>query len=140
LLPTQGGGETILVVEDEEPVRKFVTDVLRSHGYSVLTAESGPTALDKWAKRDKPIDLLLTDMVMPGGLSGRELARKLVSEAPGLKVIYTSGYSPGLAGNDISLLEEGTFLAKPYVPSKLLQIVRRSFDRLPPAEPKIQAN
>jgi two-component system cell cycle sensor histidine kinase/response regulator CckA len=140
LLPTQGGGETILVVEDEEPVRRFVTDVLQSHGYSVLTAESGPTAVDEWAKRDKQVDLLLTDMVMPGGLSGRDLARKLMSETPGLKVIYTSSYSPGLAGNDISLLEEGTFLAKPYVPSKLLQMVRCSIDRLPLAEPKVQAN
>jgi two-component system cell cycle sensor histidine kinase/response regulator CckA len=140
LLPTRGGSETILLVEDEEPVRRFVTDVLRSHGYSVLTAESGPSALEEWAKRDKHIDLLLTDMVMPGGLSGRDLARKLLSEAPGLKVIYTSGYSPGLARNDISLLEEATFLAKPYVPSKLLQLVRCSIDRLAPAEPKNQAN
>jgi len=135
-----GGSETILLVEDEEPVRKFVSDVLRSHGYSVLTADSGPSALEEFARRDRKIDLLLTDMVMPGGLSGRELARKLLSEMPGLRVIYTSGYSPGLARNDLSLLEEGNFLAKPYVPSKLLQMVRRSMDRLPPADKTVLAN
>ncbi len=140
-LPTAtGGSETILLVEDEEPVRKFVSDVLRSHGYSVLTAETGPNALEEFARRGRKIDLLLTDMVMPGGLNGRELARKLQSQKPGLRVIYTSGYSSGLARNDLSMMEEGNFLAKPYVPSKLLQMVRRSMDRLPPADKKTQAN
>jgi PAS domain S-box-containing protein len=138
--PVTGGSETILLVEDEEPVRRFVSDVLRSHGYCVLTADSGPSALEEFARRDKKIDLLLTDMVMPGGLNGRELARKLLSEKPGLKVIFTSGYSPGLARNDLSMMEEGNFLPKPYVPAKLLQLVRQSMDRLPPASDTIQAN
>jgi DNA-binding NtrC family response regulator len=74
------------------------------------------------------VDLLLTDMVMPGGMMGGELAARLLGQSPRLKVIYTSGYSPGMAGRDISLLEGGNFLPKPYSIGKLAQFVRECLD------------
>ena len=135
---SKGGNERILVAEDEEPVRDFVVEVLKSCGYEVRWAETGPQALEQWTSRSQEFDLLLTDMVMPGGLSGRELAQRLLAEAPALKVIYTSGYSPGLAGNDLALLEGRNFLAKPYRPAKLLQMVRRCLDRKPLAEAELE--
>jgi two-component system, cell cycle sensor histidine kinase and response regulator CckA len=67
-------------------------------------------------------------MVMPGGMSGRQLAERLQKDDPSLKVIYTSGYSPGMAGKDIALLEGFNFLPKPYPPAKLAQVVREALD------------
>ena len=72
---------------------------------------------------------------MPGGMTGRQLAERLQEDEPGLKVIYTSGYSPGVAGKDIALLEGFNFLAKPYPPTKLAQVVRECLDGKPPASP-----
>jgi two-component system cell cycle sensor histidine kinase/response regulator CckA len=122
------GRETVLVAEDEDALREMVAQVLRIQGYTVLEAASGRDALDLWERAEQPIDLLLTDMVMPGGIMGSELAERLQGQAPGLKVIYTSGYSPGMAGRDISLLEGGNFLPKPYSVGKLAQFVRKCLD------------
>jgi PAS domain S-box-containing protein len=124
----RGGRETILVTEDETALREMVVQVLRIQGYFVLEAASGPHALEVWKQATRPIDLLLTDLVMPGGMMGRELAETLLNEAPNLKVIYTSGYSPGMAGKDASILESRNFLPKPYSINKLAQIVRESLD------------
>jgi DNA-binding NtrC family response regulator len=85
-------------------------------------------ALKVWAQHKEEVDLLLTDMVMPEGISGRQLAERLQAEDPALKVIYTSGYSPGMAGKDIALLEGFNFLAKPYPPSRLAHVVRECLD------------
>ena len=123
-----GGRETVLVAEDEEPLRQMVVHILKIQGYTVLEAESGQQALAVWEQADRKIDLLLTDMVMPGGVMGRELAEKLAGKFPGLKVIYTSGYSPGMAGKDASLLEGRNFLPKPYSIGKLTQFVRECLD------------
>ncbi len=95
----------------------------------MLEAASGPHALEVWEQADRPVDLLLTDMVMPGGIMGRELAEKLSSQSPHLKVIYTSGYSPGMAGRDTSLLATRNFLPKPYSIGKLAQFVRECLDQ-----------
>jgi two-component system cell cycle sensor histidine kinase/response regulator CckA len=122
------GRETVLVAEDEEDLREMVAQVLRIQGYTVLEAVSGTHALDVWEQAGRPIDLLLTDMVMPGGILGSELAERLLGKSPQLKVIYTSGYSPGMAGKDISLLEGRNFLPKPYSVGKLAQFVRESLD------------
>ena len=124
----KGGCETILVVEDEEMVRDFVVQVLASNGYKVLSAGSGALALEQWYRRKDRIDLLITDMVMPGGLMGRELAERLIAEDQGLRVIYTSGYSPGMAGKDLALMEGTNFLVKPFGPAKLLHAIRDSLD------------
>jgi two-component system cell cycle sensor histidine kinase/response regulator CckA len=122
------GDETILVVEDEPALRELVVNVLELCGYRILQACSGVEALKVWEKHKNEIDLLLTDMVMPEGMSGRQLAERLQAEDPGLKIIYTSGYSPGMAGKDIALLEGFNFLAKPYPPSRLANVVRECLD------------
>jgi two-component system cell cycle sensor histidine kinase/response regulator CckA len=122
------GAETILVVEDETALRDLVVGILSQHGYQVLAAESGVQALGVWAQHKHGIDLVLTDMVMPGGINGRELAERLRQEKPTVKVIYTSGYSPGIAGKDLRLMEGFNFLPKPYRPTKLTALVRECLD------------
>jgi len=122
------GRETILVAEDEDALREMVVNVLRIQGYTVLEAASGVEALEIWHKANRPIDMLLTDMVMPGGIMGRELAKCLLGQAPRLKVIYTSGYSPGMEGQDAALFKSRNFLPKPYSIDKLAQFVRECLD------------
>jgi signal transduction histidine kinase/ActR/RegA family two-component response regulator len=124
----RSGRETVLVAEDEDALREIVVQVLKTQGYTVLEASSGRHALEVWEQANRPIDLLLTDMVMPGGIMGRELAERLSGQCPRLKVIYTSGYSPGMAGKDASLLEGRNFLPKPYSIGKLAQFVRECLD------------
>ena len=122
------GRETVLVAEDEEPLREMVAQVLRIQGYTVLEAASGRHALQVWEEANQSVDLLVTDMVMPGGIMGGELAERLLTKCPNLRVIYTSGYSPGMAGKDASLLERRNFLPKPYSIGKLAQVVRECLD------------
>jgi two-component system, cell cycle sensor histidine kinase and response regulator CckA len=122
------GRETVLVAEDEDALREMVVQVLKIQGYTVLEAASGHHALEVWARANHSIDLLITDMVMPGGIMGSELAERLSSQSPRLRVIYTSGYSPGMAGKDASLLEDRNFLSKPYSIGKLAQFVRECLD------------
>jgi PAS domain S-box-containing protein len=126
--PLRTGRETVLVAEDEEALRQVVVQVLKFHGYTVLEAASGCDALEVWERADRPVDLLLTDMVMPGGVMGSELAERLLRQCPSLKVIYTSGYSPGMAGKDASLLEGRNFLPKPYSIGELARFVRECLD------------
>jgi two-component system cell cycle sensor histidine kinase/response regulator CckA len=124
----RGGSETILVVEDETPLRQLVKSVLQRHGYRVLEADSGVDALPIWLQYKDQISLLLTDMVMPHGVSGRELAQRLRGDKPELKVIYSSGYSLAVVGGDMVLREGLNFLQKPYNPRKLAQAVRDCLD------------
>jgi len=105
--------------------------VLKIQGYYVLEAASGAHALEVWEQASRPVDLLLTDMVMPGGVMGSDLAERLSSQCPKLKVIYTSGYSPGMAGKDTTLLEGRNFLAKPYSIGQLATVVRECLDATP---------
>jgi two-component system, cell cycle sensor histidine kinase and response regulator CckA len=128
-----GGRETILVVDDEPDLRDLVSQVLETDGYRVLSAGSGAEALDQWAKRCGVIHLLLTDMVMPDGLTGRKLADRLQREDPRLRVIYTSGYTAGQPGTELANVEERNFLAKPYRPNTLLRIVRECLDYTGPS-------
>ena len=128
-VPVRGGAETILVVEDEATVRKLVLKFLDRLGYKPLEARSGVAALKVWQQHQNDIDLLLTDMVMPDGMSGRELAENLRGEKPHLKVVYTSGYSAETVGKNSGLREGLNFLQKPYHPRKLAQIIRDSLDR-----------
>jgi two-component system, cell cycle sensor histidine kinase and response regulator CckA len=122
-IPTRGT-ETILVAEDEDALREMVATVLTAQGYKVYTANSGRHALEVWKCINGSVDLLVTDMVMPEGIMGVELAESLLAQNSRLKVIYTSGYSPGMAGQDISLVEGRNFLPKPYSIGKLAQFVR----------------
>ncbi|MFO1497253.1 MAG: response regulator [Verrucomicrobiota bacterium] len=123
------GTETILVVEDEAVVRELAVEILRLHGYKVLTAESGVQALKLWPDHQHEIDLVVTDMVMPGGINGAELAERLTRQKPALSVIYSSGYSPGIAGKDLTLMTAFNFLPKPYRPGRLAALVRECLDR-----------
>jgi len=115
---------TVFVVEDEPSLRALVRKVLERHGYLVIDAASGAAALEVWGQHKEKIDLLLTDMVMPDGVTGRELAEKLKADNPLLKVVYTTGYSADLLGDGIVLREGINFLQKPYPPQKLLQTIQ----------------
>jgi two-component system, cell cycle sensor histidine kinase and response regulator CckA len=123
-----GKGETVLVVEDESAVRTLACMALRRRGYQVFDAADGDTALDVWNRSSSQVDLLLTDMVMPGAMSGGALAKTLLSSKPQLKVIYTSGYSPEIMNEDSLLAQEVNFLPKPYGLPTLLKAVRLCLD------------
>lgn len=123
-----GGSETILLVEDDPAVRAKIWQVLKRSGYEVLEAGSGKEALEIWTRARPVIALLLTDLVMPEGLSGQELARRLRAERPDLKVLYVSGYSAELAGRQLELLGGESFLPKPFAPDVLLETIRRALD------------
>jgi two-component system cell cycle sensor histidine kinase/response regulator CckA len=127
--PDRSRRETILVVDDEEGILAFVTEVLESRGYDVLSAHSGAAALRKCSEREVPVDLLLTDVIMPGGMSGAELAERLQTRQPGLKVIYTSGYTPGMGHKELAVLNRPNFMPKPYGMERLLETVRTSLDQ-----------
>jgi CheY-like chemotaxis protein len=122
--PTAPIRPIIFVVEDEPTLRALVRKVLERAGYDVVEAPSGLAALELWLQKKPHVDLLLTDMVMPDGISGRQLAEKLKAENPRLKVIFTSGYSSDLIGKDFVVKEGLNFLQKPYPPQLLVQTVR----------------
>jgi PAS domain S-box-containing protein len=130
-LAVRGGRETILVVEDEAPVRELVCSLLIAQGYRILRAESGPKALEIWHKCKHEVDLLITDLVMPEQMNGRELAEQLLAERPELKVIFTSGYSIEVAGKDFAAATNPPFLQKPYQPHRLIKTVRDCLDAAP---------
>jgi CheY-like chemotaxis protein len=121
------GTETIMVVEDEEPVRSLARRLLTAKGYTVLTAASGPDALAQLAGRSGTVHLLLTDVVMPG-MGGRQLAERLRLDRPDIKVLFVSGYSD----NDVlerGVVEPGApFLPKPFTAEALLLQVRDVLD------------
>jgi CheY-like chemotaxis protein len=117
------GKGTLLLVEDEKALRRLARRVLEKNGYRVHEASSGADALKTWVSRASKIDLLITDMVMPGGVGGRELAERLQTEDPNLKVLYTSGYSVEMVGSGFLLQEGINFLPKPYLPIVLTNAV-----------------
>ena len=133
LATARGGSETLLLVEDESSLLSLVRNVLSRLGYRVLEASSGVKALEVWKENHGRIDLLLTDMVMPDGMTGRELAQRLHQDNPRLPVIFTSGYSADVAGKDFPLEKGSTFVAKPFTPLKLANVVRDSLDKYPDA-------
>jgi PAS domain S-box-containing protein len=126
----RGGDETILVVEDDLSLRVSVRNALSRLGYHVLEAQTGIRALELWNQNREKIRLLFTDMVMPDGMTGKELAGKLLQKDPKLKVIYTSGYSAEVAGREFPLNEGTNFLAKPFEAQKLAQTVRECLDNI----------
>jgi len=130
-IPT--GTETILLVEDEPALRATVQMSLTKLGYRVLEASTGVKALEVWKAHRAEIRLLLTDLIMPDGMTGKELGQRLVKKNPKLKVIYMSGYSADLIGKDFPLQEGVNFLTKPFQTQKLAQTIRDCLDK--PAEP-----
>jgi len=128
-MPT--GCETILLVEDETALRELVQEILEKRGYHILEAATGVEALQVWKQRKDEIDLLFTDMMMPDGVSGRELAERILQDRPEIKVIYSSGYSMDVFAADSNFCDSTNFLQKPYDPETLAQIVRESLDSTP---------
>jgi PAS domain S-box-containing protein len=128
LATMRGGQETILLVEDENPLRTAVREILKSLGYTVLEAASGSEALQLWQKKSAPIHLLLTDLVMPGHISGGELARRLQAADSQMKVIYVSGYSKEIMANEIEAVEGVNFLSKPFTAQFLAKVIRERLD------------
>lgn len=126
-----GGHETILLVEDEDLVRLVGRRLLTRQGYRVIEARNGRHALELWKDHANEIDLLLTDVVMPEGISGQELAKRLQSERPGLKVVYTSGYAAEIFRGEASLPSDAAFVGKPYRPEELLGTIRSVLDGNP---------
>lgn len=108
-------------------LRELARIVLKEYDYQVLEAGTGKEALTVWDQNQGKVDLLLTDMVMPEGMNGRELADQLKLRKPDLKIIYTSGYSPEVMGTDLDN-RHVRFLQKPYPPPQLAQAVRECLD------------
>jgi CheY-like chemotaxis protein len=125
-----GGNETILLVEDEPAVRLTTRRILERKGYRILEAAGGREALEQWQSHANEIALLLTDIIMPGRMTGRDLAEQLWGQRPGLKVIFTSGYTADALGANTDFIHRtrSYFLQKPCPSRALLETVRRCLD------------
>ena len=119
--------ETILVVEDDEEVMRLATDVLREAGYRVLSARDGAGAL-RLLERNPEIALLFTDVVLPGGMNGRELANEALKQRPALKVVYATGYSRSAIFHQERLDPDVQLLTKPFTYELLTRTVRQMLD------------
>jgi PAS domain S-box-containing protein len=132
--------ETVLVVEDDQDVRRYTVEVVRELGYQVIGAPDGPSALDLLRRRDAPVTLLFTDVVLPGGMDGRELAAEARRRHPELKVLFTTGYARGAVGAGAagsSGMREGTGISgmqlvpKPFSYADLALKIRAALDGKP---------
>src|SRR5438552_4073710 len=126
-----GGSETILVVEDEPVLRDMAQIILKDCGYEVLGAGSGNEALQVWDRHQGPIHLVLTDMVMPEGMTGIDLAKRLRATQPRLKIILASGYSTDDMDTDFMQQAGALFLQKHYTHCTLTKAVRECLDKKP---------
>ncbi|MGD0253627.1 MAG: ATP-binding protein [Verrucomicrobiota bacterium] len=133
-----GGTETIFLVEDEPVLREMARDILESYGYRILEASSGKEALGMWNQTRGKIDLLLTDMIMPDGISGAELAQRLLAGQPHLKIIFTSGYTANEVNPEMLAKTRAHFLQKPYTHDMLAKIVRDTLDGRSPVNNQSQ--
>jgi CheY-like chemotaxis protein len=126
----RGGNETILLVEDDHVVRLTTRRILESKGYRIREATSGREALEVWQSHAEEIALLLTDIIMPGEMMGRDLAERLCGQRRGLKVIFMSGYSAEVLGANTEFIRRtrSQFLQKPCSSRALLETVRRCLD------------
>jgi two-component system, cell cycle sensor histidine kinase and response regulator CckA len=126
--PLSGGGETILLVEDEVALREMARTILTGFNYRIITAGCGPEAIEVWEKHKDEISMLFTDIVMPKGLSGIDIGEKFHQEKPSLRILYTSGYQLDAIPRSMKIRETGTFIPKPYIPSDLAKVIRQVLD------------
>ncbi len=129
LTPITGGNETILVVEDEPVLREMAQMILEECGYHVLLAGNGKEALEIWERHPRSVDLLFTDMVMPAGMSGMELANRLLQQRGDLHVVFASGYTvDDISTEFLQRNNHARFLQKPYTRTSLVRVVREALD------------
>jgi CheY-like chemotaxis protein len=122
------GNETVLLVEDEDTILRVAREALSALGYRVLTAPDGVRAMELVGRMLERIDLVITDVVMPQ-MGGRELATRLAVVQPGIRILFSSGYSENAISAD-GVLDDGiNFLQKPYTPTTLARRVREVLDR-----------
>jgi len=122
------GNERVLLVEDDPFIRSMLTRFLQREGYRLTAAMDGPSALDAWAAAQGQFDLLITDMVMPNGLSGAQLTERLRDQNPRLKAILISGYSPELLDTGAEQLKSIRMLMKPFTHEKIIETMREVLD------------
>ena len=120
------GHTTILLVDDEDALRSMARRFLEMNGYSVIEAGNGSDALAIWETKQSQIDLVVTDLVMPNGLTGQQLAQRLQRDRPDLKVIFSSGHDREVLAESGPLGPRSNFLQKPYRLSSLAQMIRES--------------
>jgi len=126
--PPEGGSETLLLVEDEKAVRKLVCGVLRQRGYVVLEAENALEGFQLWELHSESIRLLITDVIMPGGTSGWELAETLLQKQPSLRTLFISGYTEDMALSVLVQDPRVYFMSKPLEAKRFTKIVREILD------------
>ena len=120
------GSGTILLAEDEPPLRTFMTQLLTRLGYEMLVAPNGPEAFALWQQHRDKISLVLTDVIMPGGMSGQDLAAKILAEQPTARVVFTSGYTGEKATIHVPLIEQVNFMRKPFGPGELAEFIQKA--------------
>jgi CheY-like chemotaxis protein len=123
----EGRGERVLVVEDETALRRFVVTLLEELGYAVLAVADGEQALAA-LNGEEPLDLLLSDVVLPGQLSGPRLAKRIEERRPGIKVLFMSGYAEDVRSKEGSLWPNHGLLNKPFRRADLARMVRATLD------------
>ena len=127
------GTETILLVEDDLAVQTVTKVTLMRLGYQVLVASNGHQALRVWQERKQDIQLVLTDMIMPEGLSGKDIALQFKTDRPGIRIIFMSGYNADIAGTDFPQAKGDYFIGKPFEMHVLANVIRKSLDTKRPA-------
>jgi hypothetical protein len=132
-LSVPGGNETVLLVEDDAPVRELVGEMLSRSGYAVIETASGEEALHQAATHPGPIDIVVTDVVMPG-MNGRVLADRLTARHPHLKVLFMSGYTDNAIDHNGVLDADVAFLPKPFTATNLMRAVRGALNTVTVAE------
>lgn len=126
------GNETILLAEDQDQVKNLISGILREHGYTVLEARNGSEALAIQAQFRNPIQLLLTDIIMPG-MSGVELAKAIASQRPHIRTVSITGYTDDVLG-ERGVLEPGmTLVQKPFTNLDLLSVIRKVLSEAAPS-------
>jgi two-component system, cell cycle sensor histidine kinase and response regulator CckA len=127
------GSETILVVDDDESIRNMIIDTLQPLGYNILTSASAREALDLSRTSEEHIDLILSDVIMPG-MNGRELADAIRMEQPGIKIVLMSGYTDNVIAHHGALQMDYILINKPLLPIFLANKIREVLDQPPPEQ------
>ncbi|MEI6350583.1 MAG: response regulator [Verrucomicrobiota bacterium] len=119
---SNGNSAIVFVIEDEDSLRRLLCQTLQSHGYSVLEAGRSDLAQEVWKARGSDISLILADIMLPGGLTGWDLAREFLKERPDIKILYMSGFFGDVPAE--LTVNESNFMRKPFLPRELVSRVR----------------